>query len=155
MSDQSKKGVGNSAAIIVAAIVISASVIFATFSGLGATKTVTLTETSTATAASSSVTLHEVTFNETGVNCGYTGQPSYISRWYVTLGGVTIIQPSNATLPFPDPGLTIYGNYGMISKIVFTVPDGSYSYSGSFGLNGTANVSGADVVIRVNSYPPC
>jgi hypothetical protein len=51
--------------------------------------------------------------------------------------------------------LTSYGDYGMIFKIVFTVPDGSYPYYGTFGLNGTANVNGSDVVIQVNSYPVC
>jgi hypothetical protein len=99
--------------------------------------------------------LHKVTFNETGINCGWGNGSSYVSRWYVTLGNVTIVQPSNATVPFPNPNLTIYGDYGMMSKIIFTVPDGSYPYHVSLGLNGTANVNGSNVVIQVNSYPVC
>jgi len=137
------------ASVIVAALIISASLLVATFNGLGAAKTVTMTETHTTTVAPTSVTLHTVTFNETGSGCtaGYV----YDSEWYVTLANITIVQPSNATLPSPNSGAGYYaGKFAMISKIVFTVPDGTYPYYVSLGsVNGTVTVSGSDVVIQV------
>src|SRR3984885_1962125 len=106
MSDQSKRGVRLiGAAIIVAALVVSASVLFASSYGLGGTRTVTktvisasmttnlITTTTTSTEAPASIRLHEVAFNESG-ECG-----AYASTWAVTLGNITIAQPSNATLP--------------------------------------------------------
>ncbi len=156
MTGQPERGLGLPAAIIIAGLIVSASILFAASPyGLVGAKTVTITETSTSTEESGSATLHKVVFNETGIHCSWSGEPSYISRWYVTLGNVTIVQPSNATLPFPGPDASIYGEYGMISKIVFTVPDGSYQYHGSLGLNGTVDVNGSDVVIPVYSYPTC
>jgi len=115
----------------------------------------TRTETTTSTVVASPTQLYKVIFNETGIHCSWSCQPSYISRWYVTLGNITIVQPSNATLPFPDPGLSLYGDHGMISKIIFTVPNGSYRYHGSLGLNGTVDVNGSDVIIPAYSYPTC
>jgi hypothetical protein len=157
MKEQSKKGVRTTAlAIVIAGLAISASVLFAASSyRLGVTRTVT--ETATSTVAPSSIQLHKVTFNETGINCGWGPGLAYIDMWYVTLGNVTIGQPSNATLPFPDrPGAGYAPLYAMTSKIIFTVPDGSYRYHVSLGpLGGTVNVNGSDVAIQVNSYPLC
>jgi hypothetical protein len=67
------------------------------------------------------------------------------------LGNVTIVQPSNATLPFPNSlGGHHSGAFKMISKIIFTVPDGSYPYYVSLGsYRWTVVVNGSDVVIRV------
>ena len=115
-----------------------------------------MTETTTSTVAPSSIPLYKVTFNETGMACGYGPALSYAYRWYATLGNLTMVQPSNATLPFPNPG---YGAgspaYAMISTIIFTVPDGTYSYRVSLGdLNGTVNVNGSNVVIPVEG-PLC
>ncbi len=137
------------AAMVAAGLLVSTSILYAAFNR-GPVATTTVTQT-----AAAATLLHKVIFNETGIHCSWSGQPSFISRWYVTLGEVTIVQPSNATLPFPDPGVSTYGDYGMISKIVFTVPDGTYQYHGSLGLNGTAVVNGSDVVIQVYSYPTC
>ncbi len=152
----SKKGIGTPAAIIIAALVISVSILFATsFNGLGITRTVTKEVTSTA--VPSSIQLHKVTFNETGTGCGaYGAQPryaiDYVPRWYVTLGSITIVQPSNATLPLSSQGVNL-PIFAMISKITFTVPDGSYPYHVSLGYDGTydgtAVVNGSDVVMQV------
>jgi hypothetical protein len=152
VNQRPKVSVGTiAAAIVIAGVVVSAGSLFVASSNREVTRTVT----QTASTGLGSIMLYKVIFNETGINCGWGNGSSYVSRWYVTLGNVTIVQPSNATLPFPDPNLTIYGDYGMISKIIFTVPDGSYLYYGSFGLNGIANVNGSNVVIQVNSYPVC
>jgi hypothetical protein len=150
VEDQSRKGIRPIlGTIIVAALLVSASLLVATFNGLGSAKTVTVTESGTTTIASSSVTLHKVIFNETGSGCtaGYV----YDSEWYVTLANTTIVQPSNATLPFPNTGVEYYAaKFATISKIIFTVPDGTYPYHISLGgLNGTALVNGSDVVIQV------
>jgi hypothetical protein len=150
MNDQSKKSFRPLlATIIVAAVLVSAGLLVATFNALGSAKTVTVTEPGSTTVASSSVTLHEVTFNETGSDC--TAGHVYDSEWYVTLANVTIVQPSNATLPFPNSGVGYYaGKFGMISKIIFTVPDGTYPYHASLGaLNGTVTVNGSNVVVQV------
>jgi hypothetical protein len=150
MNGQSDKGIRPiSATIIVAALLVSASLLVATFNGLGSAKTVTVTESGTTTIAPISVTLHKVTFNETGSGCtaGYV----YDSEWYVTLANITIVQPSNATSPFPNIGGEYYaGQFAMMSKIIFTVPDGTYPYYVSLGgLNGTVTVDGSDMVIQV------
>ena len=93
--------------------------------------------------------MHKVTFNETGSGC--TAGCIYDSEWYVTLADTTIVQPSNATLPFPNTGVEYYaGQFAMISEIIFTVPDGTYPYHVSLGgLNGTVTVNGSDVIIQV------
>lgn len=134
-----------SASVIVAGLIVAAGLLAATLGGLGATKTVTETRTA---GPPSSLTLHTVTFNETGSGCtaGYV----YESRWYVTLANITIVQPSNATLPIPSPAPGYSAKFAMISKIVFTVPDGTYPYYVSLGpRNGTVTVSGSDVVVQV------
>jgi hypothetical protein len=153
------RGSGVSVAVVIAALVVSAGALFAASMGIGATRTTT--ETTTTTVARASLSLHTVTFNETGTGCGgYGRQPTYAinyaPRWYVTLGNLTIVQPSNATLPFPGgPGVN-RPVYAMISKIVFTVPDGSYPYFVSLGndpgndaYTGTVVVTGADAVVQV------
>ncbi len=95
------------------------------------------------------VRLYTVTFNETGSGCtaGYV----YVSKWYVTMANITIVQPSNATLPFPNSVVSHgAGYFVMISKITFTVPDGTYPYHVSLGpKDGTVTVDGADVVVQV------
>ena len=149
MNQRSKMGVRSIAvAIIIAGVAISASVLLVASSSGQGTRTVTRTTT---VEGQGSVQLHKVTFNQTGIYCGAgVGKPFFLSEWYVTLGNATIVQPSNATLPFPTPNVNGYGeDYAMISKIVFTVPDGSYRYSGSLGINGTAIVNGSDIVIPV------
>jgi hypothetical protein len=68
MNERSKRGFGLAGAMIIAALIISASVVFAASRyGLGATRTATSTETSTI--APRSIPLYKVTFNESGA-CG-------------------------------------------------------------------------------------
>jgi|GEM_PF-3434295 len=169
MNQPSKKGIGSTpAAIIVAALVVSASVLFAVSPyGLGArttTKTVTTTSlatslitiTTTSSAQMSSIQLHKVTFNESG-DCGGV----YADRWAVTLGNITISQPSNTTYPFSSSGGESDTAAGAsISKIVFTVPDGTYNYTtyapaDLFPYSGTVNVSGSDVVVQLELEIGC
>jgi hypothetical protein len=163
-AERPTRGSGVSVAVGVAALVVSAGALFAASMGIGATRTIT--ETTTTTVAPTSLSLHTVTFNETGTGCGGYGRKptyavNYAPRWYVTLGNLTVVQPSNATLPFPDgPGVN-RPVYGMISKIVFTVPDGSYPYYVSLGndpgndtYTGTVVVNGADAVVQVTG-PLC
>jgi hypothetical protein len=152
-----KRGIGTSAAIIIAAIIISAGLFATDFDGLGVTRT--LTRVVTSTVAASSIPLHEVTFNETGSGCGnYAPGPPiykiyYVPSWYATLGNITIVQPSNATLPLPVPEGQNSPAFAAISKIIFTVPDGSYSYHVALGqdgsYNGTVVVNGSDMVIQI------
>jgi hypothetical protein len=158
--------------MVIAALVLSAGALFAAFTRAGTTTTRTETEITSITTTTTMVvvpppiSLYKVTFNETGTGCGAYGQQptyamKYASRWYATLGNLTIVQPSNATLPFI--GLTEINRpvYGMISKIVFTVPDGSYPYLVSLGndpgndtYTGAVVVNGADVVVQVTG-PLC
>ena len=121
----------------------------ASSSGVFGTRTETVTVTTTTSPPS--IQLYEVTFNETGTHCGYTPGMSYIDRWYATLGNTTIIEPSNAQLPFPN-GAALSPLYQNMSTIVFSVPDGSYHYYVSFGPEkGTVDVKGSDVVVQVDS----
>jgi len=153
MSEQLKKLIGSTpAAIIIAALVVSASVLFAFSHGLGPARTVTETITTTSTTQPSSIQLHKVTFNESG-ECG----GAYIDRWAVTLGNVTIRQPSNATLTVSGiKGIEVTAApvYKLISKIIFTVPDGTYQYDVTSlapmaPYKGTVSVNGSDVVIQL------
>jgi hypothetical protein len=160
MSDQSKRRVRViGATIVVGALVVSASVLFAAY-GFGGSRTVTKTVTSasattnlitttiTSTEVSASIPLHMVTFNESG-ECG-----AYADTWAVTLGNITIAQPSNATLPISTEEGVAGGAYKMISKIIFTVPDGVYQYDVTSGWSlfpsgGTVDVNGSDVVVQL------
>jgi YVTN family beta-propeller protein len=98
-------------------------------------------------------TLHKVIFNESTI-CN----SQYADRWAITLGDITIIQPSNATLPFR--GATNFSPAGeAISKIIFTVPDGAYDWNVSVGTgfgatSGTIDVNGSDVVVQMQAQPP-
>jgi hypothetical protein len=175
----------------VLAVLIVASLGIGYLSGSSARSTKTVTSTATIVSTTSLVTTamitssigttnastvfqlyHQVTFNETGClgpSAGYSGPAAYVPRWYVTMDNVTIVQPSNATLPFPNSGDGPNSSspaYATISKIVFTVPNGSYTYNaflGTFGANGqggpvdyngTITVNGSDVVVPV-SGPLC
>jgi hypothetical protein len=105
-----------------------------------------------------SILSHKVTFNETGTGCGAYGREpkfaiNYVPSWAATLGNTTMVQPSNATLPLPGLEGPNSPTYATISKITFTVPDGSYPYHVSLGQDGdyigTVVVNGYDVVIQV------
>ncbi len=146
--------------VIVAALIVSASVIFAASPyGLGATRTVTSVETSTIALPSSSIPLYKVTFNESGA-CGGV----YVDKWAVTIGNITIGQPSGVALPItPENPSEASGAFKDISQIIFTLPDGSYQYEISGGLSTTAGlpncnlvVNGSDVLLPVDGpFIPC
>jgi hypothetical protein len=168
MSDQSKRRVRVvGATIIVAALMVSASVLFASYGLVGSrtvTKTVTsastttnlITTTTTSTEVPASIPLHMVTFNESG-DCGGV----YANRWAVTMGNITISQPSNMTYPFPPFGGESDTAAGaIISKIIFTVPDGTYNYTTYapamlFPFSGTVDVNGSDVVVQLELEISC
>jgi hypothetical protein len=122
---------------------------------------VTSTGTATVTAIQQianvgSIPLHKVTFNESG-DCGGV----YADPWAVTMGNITISQPSNMTYPFPpsvDESDTAAA--ALISKIVFTVPDGTYNYTtyapaSLFPFSGTVDVNGSDVVVQLQLEIGC
>jgi hypothetical protein len=160
--DDRKRRVNTSAAIVAAALIVSAAV-FLSLSpyGVGPSRTVTemvtttatSTTTTTAKASMSPIQLYKVIFNETAL-CD-----SYADEWAVTLGNITLSQPSNVTLP-----LSRIGSFSpagqIISKIVFTVPDGTYNFNVSrsadlFPANGTVNVSGSNVAVQIEAEPLC
>jgi hypothetical protein len=158
MSEQSKRRIGSTGAIIIAALIVSAGVVYAVSPyGVGATRTVTSTETSII--APTSISLYKVTFNESGA-CGGV----YVDKWSITIGNITIGQPSGVALPITKEDPSVFsGTFKDISQITFTLPDGSYRYYISGGLsaangllNGTVTVDGSDVVVPVEGpYISC
>ena len=103
------------------------------------------------TSAAGATRLYDVTFQQSG-DCS---PPVYVVPWSVTLGNVTIAQPSNATLPITTaPSPTAQTNQSL-STIVFSVPDGStntrISPKGTFSSDyGSITVDGAGVLVTVN-----
>jgi hypothetical protein len=152
------------AALVIGLLVGAAATYALAGASLGRTTTTTLppiTSTTTATASQqiadvSSIQLHKVTFNETG-DCGGV----YADRWAVTMGNITTSQPSNMTYPFPSFGGESDTAAGaLISKIVFTVPDGTYNYTtyapaSLFPFSGTVDVNGSDVVVQLQLEIGC
>jgi hypothetical protein len=120
---------------------------------------VTITSTTTVAATASSVQLHKVTFDETG-GCSAS---YYFERWYVTMDNITLVQPSNVTLSQMNnqTGGRSGQEYKEISTIVFTVPDGNYSYyasngAGEFGaIQRFVVVNGSDKVVPLMTGPYC
>jgi hypothetical protein len=156
MNEPSKKGIGATPmAIIIGALMVSASVLFAVSPyGLGGARTVTKIETTTSISATmvGLIQLHKVTFNASSL-C-----PSgYADEWAVTLGNIILSEPSNVTFPFS--GGELFSSAGqMISKITFTVPDGTYDYNVSksadaYPASGTVEVHGSDVLIQILEEP--
>jgi len=135
---------GITASIIVAGVLISASVFFAVS---GATKTVTVDGSSPTTGSSGD---HYVFFQQIGA-CSpeFWGVP-----WSVTIGGVTEVQPQGTPLP-----LINYGLSGTTDKnltiIAFSLPDGTYGFDVSPSQDfftpqsGTVVVSGSDVLVDI------
>jgi hypothetical protein len=159
VSGESRRAIRPTAAIIIGALVVSASILFAASSnGLGGVRTVTKVETATV----SSMQLHRVTFNETG-GCVSPPSPYYYERWYVTMNNITLVQPSNVTLSQINNQTTGREGqvYKLISTIVFTVPDGSYPYYASIGggqgggSQGIVSVDGSDKVVQIFTGPFC
>ena len=168
MSSQSKGALRLTAAIVIAALVVSASILFA-FStyGLGGARTVTKVETTTSTVSATSAMptqLYKVTFNETGgcTTAASPVSPFYYNMWYVTMDNITLIQPSNVTLSQINNQTVVYSQaYRMLSTIVFTVPDGNYTYYASIGggqgggSQGAVTVSGSDEAVQMHTGPYC
>lgn len=146
MAQTSKKDRGVVLAIIVAALIIAVGILIA-FSAYGPGARTTLT-------TSAPLQLHTVVFDETGYGCG--SQTLYAESWAVTLDGVTIVQPSNATLPVS--GSEASSAFQSIHTITFTLPDGIYDYnvSSSSGpllpsqSRGAVTVNGSDVAINLD-----
>jgi hypothetical protein len=71
-----------------------------------------------------------------------------------------LIQPSNMPFPFPNTGITSGPSFQSISKIVFTLPDGTYDYNisrsaGPVPASGTVDVNGSDVTVQFEAEPVC
>lgn len=86
-------------------------------------------------------------------NCPYG---SWIVPWGVTLGPQTAVQPSNATLPISGSSrLTSNSSY---SVIVFSVPNGNYSYTvmpkniDGQEQSGSVMIAGSGSEIQVYSF---
>jgi hypothetical protein len=153
--EDSRSYLAIAAAIIIAGVLISASVFVAVGEGTKTTTTETSISTTTATpsAAScdSSPTSHCVVFQQTGAcsNPEFYGEP-----WSVTIGGTTEVQPPGATPPGANSGLegTLNKN---LTVIVFSLPDGIYSFSvrpSNFYFtpySGTVDVNGTDVLVQI------
>ena len=115
-----------------------------------ATRTTTVTETTESTVIPASIPLYKVTFNDTGGSCGGV---FYVSPWSVTIGNITLAQPSNATLPLSGQESESPAYYS-ISTIIFTVPNGSYNYNVISGglirpFSGTVSVNGSDISVQL------
>ena len=140
--------------MIAGAIVVSAAVLMQASHDLGVSRTTTV--------ARSPTYLYTVTFKEADL-CVPPRAPTYHQSWFVTMGNVTIVQPSNVTLPQLENQTSDISrpSYETISTIMFVVPDGSYLYYTSFGGNhgsgtaGTVNVNGTDQVVPVQSSTFC
>jgi hypothetical protein len=146
-------------ALLIAVIIVSGSITFlVTKTRAGPTSTETITTTVTSTPLLPPLELHKVVFNETGISCG--GPMLYADSWAVTLGGITIAQPSNATLPVS--GNFDAAQFQSIHTIIFTMPDGRYDYNVTTTGNppspqrGSVTVNGSDQVVQLN-FPqiPC
>jgi hypothetical protein len=164
--NQMKQGTNTriSAAIIVAALIVTAGILIAVSPfGLVGERTVTSTVVTTTTSlmtitnlpstATTTTQLHKVIFNESAV-C----DNDYPDRWAVTLADITISQPANVTFPFSKGAQ--FGSAGeAVSKIVFTMPDGTYNWNVSaltslVPASGTIGVNGSDVEIQIQVEPP-
>jgi len=150
-------------AIVVAALIIG-SVVYVTISSGTKTTTVTTTVTTTQpTTLTTTVTstsaigsegrVYRLTFQQTG-GCG--PPPGFLAPWSVTLGNnETGVEPPNASLPISNVNFRLFPQLANYSSIVFSVPDGTYSYviapaSFLYPRAGNVTVSGADVTITIN-----
>jgi hypothetical protein len=96
--------------------------------------------------------VYKLTFQESGA----CFPPAFLSAWSVTLGNNwTEAEPSNATLPISDTSFTSSSQFANQSTIIFSVPNGTYSYKVSPEAmlgpsSGNVTVKGADVIVEVN-----
>lgn len=131
-------------AIVVGAVVISATAL--SYSSFEATVTTTVTRTGASE-------LYQVEFIQES-NCPYG---SWVFPWAVVINDQTIVQPSNATLPLSYNLLHLTGgsNYSTIS---FSLPNGTYNYAilpvDPLGSNqsGHITVDGSDIAVQVYAF---
>jgi len=157
------------AAIVIAGVLISASVFVAvggaktTTTTLTSMTTVTITVTSTVISTpinSTEARVYAVTFQQVR----YCGQYN-IMPWAVTIGGLTQVQPPNHSLPLPTNTFSTIVPNQNLTHITFLVPPGVYNYTlsggapmggelytGSGMTSGTVVVNGADVSVSVEVW---
>jgi len=121
------------------------STITATMLGLEA-----VVQSATTASVTVGTQLYEVTFQQIGA----CSPAVYTAPWAVTLGGETIAQPSNTTLPIPGGSYIAGTQFQGLSAIVFSVPNGLYQYSisptGPFDRTaGSVMVNGTNVTVPV------
>jgi hypothetical protein len=145
-------------AIIMAGLVVGASIFAA--SALGGTHTATVTvlrtttSTQTQTTPSNPSTLYELTFQQVP-ECPYGSLAGvYLAPWSVTLNGTTITNPPSGVVG----GAGFSSTNSTYSTIVFSVPSGTYSYVvgpsqaylAGAGQARTVNVYGNDTSVKVD-----
>ncbi len=101
-------------------------------------------------------TYQEVVFTQSGA----CGNQYFLAPWSVTLSGMgmveTIVEPSNAPLPIPETHYNASVEFRTFSNIVFSVPNGIYSYivkPGFLAQSGIISVQGSGVTIQVHEPP--
>lgn len=144
------------AAIVIAGVLIAAS-LFVAMGEVTKTSTsiTTITSTTTVTgtvpeSCNTSTTLHCVVFQQLGAcTPEFWGIP-----WSVTIGNTTEVQPPGTTLPISNYSLEGTSNENF-SVIVFSLPDGHYSFtvSPSAGFfmptTGSLTIDGTDVLVQI------
>ncbi|HZW55839.1 MAG TPA: hypothetical protein VFF30_06075 [Nitrososphaerales archaeon] len=147
--------------ILIIALVFGAYLSLAITSAGASSSTTTSTSIATSVSSTSAPQgYHNLIFNQTG----WCSPQVYLAPWAVSLSnGITIAQPSNATLPLPEKGVYTYSQaYTNYSVITFRVSDGIYNYNvypkSEFPgqSSGTVIVKGADVTVQLSTIAvPC
>ncbi len=145
-------------AIVVAALIIG-SVAYLTVSPTNKTITKVVTFSRTTTSANSTgVRAYDVTFQQVR----YCGQFNIVP-WSVTLNGLTEVEPSNQSLPLPTNTFSTIVSNQNLTRIIFSVPPGTYNYTVSGGTpnglggelyprQGTIMVNELDIIVNVGVY---
>ena len=146
-------------AIVVAAILVSATLFVALGTPSTVTRTVpgitttTFTRTVTGALTGEAPLLYEVEFIQQSACPGGI----WLAPWSVTLNNQTIVRPSGATLPLSEGGFQAGGTFQNDSVISFSVPNGTYSYSidpkAFLGQAGNLTVDGDDIIVQVHPAP--
>ncbi len=141
-------------AMALAAVLVAASAL-AYGASLPSTRIVTTTVSAPST-NSSGVRVYQVTFRQVG-DC----TPAvYTAPWSVAMGAETEAEPANTTLPVPSSGISGSPSFVNESAIVFSVPNGVYSYTiapkfGFSSTSGTVTVQGDDLTISLYQEFSC
>jgi hypothetical protein len=106
--------------------------------------------------ATNTNTYQEVVFTQSGA----CSNQYFLAPWSVTLSGKgmveTIVEPSNASLPISETNYTASLKFKAFSNIVFSVPNGFYTYvvrPGFLGQSGDLSVQGSGITIQVREPP--